>query len=61
MSEHLTDSRVGKEEAGEHLESGGLARTVGSEKPDDLALTDVKGGSFDGDDDFVLAGDQASQ
>jgi hypothetical protein len=49
------------EKTGKHFQSGGLAGSVRSEKPDDLTLTQIEGGSLDRHDDLVLAGDQASQ
>ena len=32
----------GREHAGEHVERGGLARSVGTQKAEDLSVTDLK-------------------
>lgn len=43
-----TGTGSGREEAGEHPESGGFTRSVGAEEADDFSASDLEGDLVDG-------------
>src|SRR5690606_36293511 len=51
-------TRGGDEDTGEHLDRRGLARAVGSEVADDLALGYLEADTIDGGDRLLLAREQ---
>ena len=60
MAEHARGAAGGIEQAGEHLQRGGLARAIRSEKAHELARLDAEADVIDGDGLLVLAADQAA-
>src|SRR5476649_1407890 len=46
MTVKLDTARVGFDEAGDHIEDGGLAGAVGAEQADGLAATDIEAGTL---------------
>ena len=55
VTEHAGRAAGGIKQPGEHLERGGLARAVGTEKTDEFAGFDLEADVVDGDELFVLA------
>ena len=61
VAHHAGRAGGGRDDAGEQLERGGLARAVGAEKGDELALLDRQIDAADGLDVAILAAKQPAQ